>query len=110
MNRHSNILKISPTTDYCKEFLNRIQNKLNKSEAANEVQQPAENRKDAMEIDDDIFFGVNVMNDDNEYQVKRIFELTNEDEKFILEVNILEIFPDKIYDFIYIYCQNCQKR
>ncbi len=109
MNRHSNMLKIHSSTDYCKEFLNRIQNKLSKAEAVPE-NQTVDNKKDHMELDEELLFGIAVRNDDNEYQVKRLFELTNEDHRFILEVHILEFFPDKVYDFVSLFCENCKSR
>jgi hypothetical protein len=103
------MLKIHSSTDYCREFLNRIQNKLNKAEAAAE-NQTVDNKKDLMEVDEELFFGIAVINDNNEFQVKRLFELTNEDERFILEVHILELFPDKVYDIVSLFCENCITR
>jgi hypothetical protein len=109
MNKHSNILKIPPFMDYYKDFINRITNKMKSIEPSVEI--PMFNQpKDDMEMDVEQVFGLVALNEDNMYEVKRIHELRKEDTRFILEVNILEFFPDKFYDFVAVLCQKCFKR
>ena len=111
MNKYSNILKIPPYTDYFKDFINRISFKMKAIEPNVEV--PVfqnEIRKEDIEMNVDMVFGIIAMNEDNLYPVKRIHDITNEDNRFIIEVNILEFFPDKIYDYVSILCQRCYFR
>jgi hypothetical protein len=109
MNKHSNILKIPPFTDYYKDFVNRISNKMKAIEPSSDV--PLFNPpRDDVEMDVDQVFGVIALNEHSDFQVKRIHELRKEDTRFILEVNILEFFPERLYDFVSVLCQKCLRR
>ncbi len=53
MNKYSNILKISPLTNYYHEFMNRINNRMIRVETNAELQN-TDCKKNAMEIDDEL--------------------------------------------------------
>jgi hypothetical protein len=109
MNKHSNILKIPHFTDYYKEFVNRITNKMKAIEPSTEL--PVfSNPANEEEMDVDQVFGLIALNEDNIYEVKRLHELRKADDRFILELNILEFFPERLYDFVSVLCQKCFRR
>jgi hypothetical protein len=110
MNKHSNILKIPQFTDYYKDFINRITNKMKTIEPSSDIPSFANPPRDDTEMQVDQVFGLIALNEDNHYEVKRIHELSKDDNKFIVEVNILQFFPEKLYDFTSVLCQKCFKR
>ena len=110
MNKHSNILKIPTFTDYYKDFVNRITNKMKAIEPSSDIPSFGNLPKEDVEMEVEQVFGLIALNEDNHYEVKRIHELKKEDTRFIVEVNILEFFPEKLYDFVSVLCQKCHKR
>ncbi len=112
MNKFSNILKVPYFSDYYKELINKISQKMRSIDPSSEAPSFATEKKldNMMIIDSPSHFSVNPILEDGRYQVKTITELNEKDEKFILNLNILEIYPQPIYEFVALMCQKCQMR
>lgn len=110
MNKYSNIIKIPPFMDFYKEFMNRLALKIKALEPSIEV--PTYEKKDDVMmsvVESPSFFAVNCMNGAN-YPLKKLNELTDQDDRFLLEVNVLGIYPEKVEDYVLIFCGKCQNR
>jgi hypothetical protein len=107
MNNFSNILRIPTFSEYFTDFINRLTNRIKEVDPSAEVPQFSINRREEMEMDVDVVFGVIARNEDNLFQVKRLNNITKEDTTFIVEVNILEFSTDRIYDYVSVLCQKC---
>jgi len=111
MNKFSNILKVPYFSDYYKDLINKISQKMRSIDPTSEVPAFTEKKLDnLMIIDMPNHFAVQPVVEDGRYQVKTITELTERDENFILNLNILEVYPQPIYEFVAVMCQKCQMR
>lgn len=114
MNKFSNILKVPPFTDLYKEFMNKIANKMKTIEPTSDVPSFSIDKKPEDVImsvmDTPEYFGVSALYEEGEYSIKRINDLTEKDEKFVLHLNVMEIFPQTVYDIVSIVCQTCVSR
>jgi hypothetical protein len=112
MNKFSNILKVPYFSDYYRDLLNKISQKMRQIDPTSEAPAFSSEKKldNMMIIDTPSQFAVQPIVEDGRYQFKTITELTPSDGKFILNLNILEIYPQPIYEFVAILCQKCQLR
>jgi hypothetical protein len=111
MNKFSNILKLPPFFDYYQEFMNRIALKMKTLDPNLDVPMfNVERKPEEIKLADiPKTFSISAINA-ADFEIKRFDEVAANDTKFILEVNIIEIFPKPIYNFVNILCQNCQNR
>lgn len=112
MNKFSNILKVPYFSDYYKDLINKISLKMRNIDPSSEAPAFTTEKKldNMMIIDMPNHFAVQPIIEEGRFQVKSITELTEKDEKFLLNLNILEIYPQPIYEFVAIMCQKCQMR
>ena len=114
MNKFSNILKIPPFTDLYKEMVNKIAMKLKSSDLSADAPRfvSTGERKfdDVMMVDTPTNFGIVALYDDTKYKIKSINEISDKDDKFILNVNVMQIYPQVIFDFVSVLCLKCQMR
>ena len=113
MNTFSNILKIPQFSSYYKSFMNRLATKIKQIDPSADV--PMYNL--TKEIKTVASMSIDEMKSktllakaktNNEFETKRFDEITSEDNLFILNVNIMEIYPKPVYNFVNVLCQNCQ--
>lgn len=111
MNKFSNILKIPPMMEMYRVFMNKIALKMKNIDPTIDTPLFSTNSRveDIKLVDVPKNWGVIPLNA-GEYEDKRFDELTPEDKKFKLEVNVLEIFPKPVYNFVSILCLNCSNR
>jgi hypothetical protein len=113
MNKFSNILKIPPFTDLYKEMVNKIAQKLKTADPSSDAPMfaPSERKfDDLMMVDTPSHFGISAQYDESKYRVKSINEISDSDEKFVLHVNVMQIFPQPVYEYVSVICQKCQMR
>ena len=116
MNTFSNILKIPQFSSYYKQFMNRLANKLKAIEPNIDIpifNVSSQEKKDVpMDSSSGDMSGKQLLSKvickGNEYDVKRYDEITSDDKFFIINVNIMEIYPKPVYNFVNVLCQNCQ--
>lgn len=121
MNQFSNILKIPSFTDYYKEFMKRIEQKLNNSDNKTEGQtysigidkdQLNAMKQDKSEpfrlIETPKYFITKLKAENYEgLEVKRFDDISPYENKFIIDVNVVDISPQKLIDCLNILCDNC---
>lgn len=49
-----------------------------------------------------------LLNDNENYDTKKFEEITSQDKKFLMNLNILEIYPKPLYNFVNILCDGCK--
>lgn len=110
MNKFSNILKAPPFSDLFKDFMNKIAIKMKAIEKSEDVPMFEERQKEEVMknvVESPTQFLVKPK-EVGKFEVKRVSDLSTSDEYFALELNILEIYPANIHEFVCIMCQNCQ--
>ena len=115
MNKFSNILKIPPFTDLYKEMVNKIALKLKNTDPTAEpapmfVSTAERKFDDLMMVETPSHFGISAQYDETKYRVKSVNEISDSDEKFVLHLNVMQILPQPIYEYVSIMCQKCQMR
>jgi len=112
MNKFSNILKVPYFSDYYKDLINKISQKMRIIDPTCDAPTFTTERKldNLMIVDSPSHFAVNPIIEDGRHPIKTISELNEKDEKFIINLNILEIYPQPIYEFVVVMCQKCQLR
>lgn len=113
MNKFSNILKIPSFSDYNKDMLNKIANKIKILDPSSDVPMFSTSDKkldDMMLVDIPTNFGISAQYDEGKFEVKCINELGLNDEKFVLHLNVVSIFPQTIFEYVSVMCENCQMR
>ncbi len=96
MGKYTNILKITDYTDYYREFMLRLM-KVAEPDIPIEENHPEVNNH-VQHVSDEILV------------VRKINEILPTDSKFILNVNLLEIYPKEIKDIILGFCENCNSK
>lgn len=114
MNAFSNTLNIPQSSDYYKQFMNRLVLKLKEIQPNLDIplfgtlrDTKVNNNKDGpMEIIDNYI--VKAIVNHGQYDLKKYNEITPQDKRFLIEVNIIEIYPKPIYNFVNVLCNNCK--
>jgi len=109
MNKHSNILKIPPLSEYYQNFLNKIAAKMKMIEPNMDIPMfTFEKSEDVMMniIESPTSFGVMVVNEEKT-PLKRINEITIKDTRVVLELNIIDIYPQPVSDMVMAFCKKC---
>ena len=113
MNKFSNILKIPPFTELYKEMVNRIALRTKNFEPCSDVPMftaPEKKLDDMMLVDTPTNFGISAQYEEGRYPIKSINELEVNDEKFVLHLNVVSVFPQTIFEFVSVMCEKCQMR
>ena len=114
MYRSSNILKIPPSTGLYKYMINKIAVKLknNNPNAIVPMFVSTGERKfyDLMMANAPTNFRIVTLYDDTKYKIKSINEITEQDDKFILNVNVFQIYPQVMFNFVSVLCLKCLMR
>jgi hypothetical protein len=112
MNKFSNVLKIPTFSDLYKEMINKIAQKSKTVDPNLDVPMFSTSLdkkfEDLMMIDNPTTFGITALYEPNAYKIKSINELNERDEKFVLQLNVMAIFPQPLYDLTSLMCKKCQ--
>lgn len=112
MNKFSNILKVAPNTDLYMEFMNSLVKRINhmdksanlplfsREENLSDLKATGENK---LNIKKNIIIEP-VINEEENYPEKSVEEITKDDTKVILTLNILDILPRNINDYVSVIC------
>lgn len=109
MNKHSNILKISPFFDYFKDFLYRIKRSKDYSDAPFFNERNGENMLSSI-LDIPNEFVIETLCKEGQYQKRGIKEIDYNEDCFIIDLNVLDIFPKNVDDMVLVYCSSCLER
>jgi hypothetical protein len=112
MQKHSNILKMAPYFDYYKQLMERITKTLDNNT------EPIIIRNIEKENDDVIMkvsevpseFGIETVINEKNFKKLKVHELNGNEKKFIIDVNIVDIYPKNIENFVMLLCKNCQEK
>jgi hypothetical protein len=113
MNKFSNILKIPASFDLYKEMANKIALKIKSIDPSSDVPMfgVSERRlEDVMILESTTNFAVEAIYDQSKYSVKTLNELTDSDQIFVLHLNVLQINPQTIYEYVCLLCSSCNMR
>jgi hypothetical protein len=113
MNKFSNILKIPASFDLYKEMANKIALKIKSIDPSSDVPMfgATERRlEDLMFVESATNFGVEAIYDHSKFSVKTLNELSDTDDIFVLHLNVLQVNPSTIYEYVCLLCSNCNMR
>lgn len=118
MNTFSNILKVPQFSSLYKTFMNKLALKLKEIEPSldiplfksNTTSNDNNNKEDNVHIENTNEPKCSIepiIQDNIQYEYMQYNEVTPENKEFILKVNILEIYPKPVYNFVNVLCENC---
>lgn len=105
MSKFSNILKVPSIADYSLNLMKRIYNKI---DIANNPSQDLiininEYKKDAKII-------IETISNSIDYTEKSLADITKEDKRNILTLQVISYLPNNILDFSQVFCPHCKER
>lgn len=106
MNKHSNILKIPQFFDFFKDFLFRIKRVTDHPDSYLN----GNNRYFDNILELPTQFAIETLCKEERFVKKSIEQLNKFDERFIINLNIVEVFPNDVNEFIYVHCSSCNAR
>ncbi len=117
LNPFSNILKIPQFSSYYKIFMNKLTTKLKEIQnLQDDIPMFVTNSKEKSPISPLMYNNDSnkklickvLLNDNENYDTKKFEEITSQDKKFLMNLNILEIYPKPLYNFVNILCDGCK--
>lgn len=120
MNTFSNILKIPQFSDYYKQFMNRLVLRLRELQPnVNVPLFPLSSDLKGTKDGDGIGKGIEKLKEkkhyiirpivkEGQYDLKQYTDIVPTDKRFLLEVNVIEIYPKPVYNSVNVLCQNCK--
>lgn len=118
MNKFSNILKVSPSTDLYMDFMNTLATHINGVDLkANLPLFTREFNTNDFNLNENRLGGLNkniiiepILNNNQKYPSKSVEEVVKEDTHVILTLNILDVLPRNVIDFTSALCHITNER
>ena len=117
LNSFSNILKIPQFSSYYKIFMNKLTTKLKEIQNLKEdIPMFITNSKEKSPISPLMYNNDSnkklickvLLNENENYDTKKFEAITSQDKKFLMNLNIIEIYPKPLYNFVNILCDGCK--
>lgn len=111
MQKFSNLLKIPNFFDLYKETMNKIAQKSKFLETNSELPPIYETKEkkfdNLMMIETPTNFGISAIYEEGKYPLRCFSDLDEKDEKFVMYLNVVKIFPNASEELVSILCKKC---